>query len=146
MSDRMSDNKNRGKRLFANKMHRELFVIISLAALIPALIATVSLFYIIFQIMADQMVFPEAIAANLIPAARKVAFIIFLALPATIAVLLFIAHKLTHAIVGPFDRIVTELDAILADTKTGAIIIRKKDKFQPLVDRINQLIKRLGSA
>ena len=90
------------------------------------------------------MVVPEAIAYNLLPAAKKVLFILAFAVPLSILVILLIAHNITHKIVGPFDRIVRELGERIENRKKGHIHIRVKDKFKPLVDKINQLLDKLS--
>lgn len=138
------NKQNKRQRTFANKFHREIFLLIAVASLIPAVIATILLYYLIFSITADQMVVPEAIAYNLLPAAKKVLFILAFAVPLSILVILLIAHNITHKIVGPFDRIVRELGERIENRKKGHIHIRVKDKFKPLVDKINQLLDKLS--
>ena len=136
---------NHRKRFFANPLHREIFFIVLGAALIPTLVTAAGLFYLIFNITAEQMGIPEAIAYNLVPASNKVLSILSVVTPIVIGALLIVAYKISHKIVGPFDRIVRELDQRL-DTKrrdpVAPIKLRPGDKFQPLIDRINELLKR----
>ena len=139
----MNDIKNRGKSFFANKLQSEIFLIISLAVFLPTMIAVIALFYLIFNVTAEQMGIPEAIATSLVPAAKKVGRLLFIALPAAIALILFLAYKITHRIVGPFDRIVRELDDHLAGRRSGLITLRKDDRFLPLVTKINALLQKL---
>jgi hypothetical protein len=113
-----------------------------LAALLPVLIATICLYYLIFGITAMEMGIPEGIIYNIIPAAQKVTLILIIAAPVTILTILFFANKLSHAIVGPFDRIVRELDEHLKGQRKGHIVLRKGDKFVPLVDKINLLLDK----
>ena len=54
-----------------------------------------------------------------------------------------IAHKITHRMIGPFDRIVRELDECVKDRRHGPIRLRKHDKFEPLVEQINILLDKL---
>ncbi|MBU3911797.1 MAG: hypothetical protein KKD90_04345 [Candidatus Omnitrophica bacterium] len=133
---------NKRKRAFANKIHKEIFWLVFVAALLPAIIVMVLLYYLIFNITAEQMVIPEAIAYNLIPAAKKVIVILLFAAPLSIAAILLFAYKLSHRIIGPFDRIVTELGECAEGRKKGPIVIRKNDKFKPLVDKINKLLDK----
>jgi hypothetical protein len=133
---------NRRKQIFANKLHRDTFVIILLSSILPLFLMTIAFYYLIFQITAEEVAIPEVIAYTLIPAARKVIIVLLLATPATIMVLMVIAHRLTHSLVGPFDRIVRELDDRLKNNKRDPIILRKKDKFIPLIERINKLLAR----
>lgn len=134
------------RQFFANKIHRELFLLFFCVSVVPVLIATVILSYLIFGIMAEQMLFPEAIAYNIFPAAKKVLLILFVALPILIALLLILAYKITHKIVGPFDRITRELGEYVEGKKKGHIDLRKGDKFWPLVNQINLLIDRLDNS
>ena len=55
---------------------------------------------------------------------------------------LILAYKITYRLIGPFDRIVRELDECVKGKKLDHIVIRKKDKFQPLVNNINKLIDK----
>ncbi len=139
----MNKHFQRGKQFFANQMHREIFWLFFLALFIPTVITTVSLFYLIFNITAQELGIPEAIAANILPAAQKVTVILLVALPVTTVIILILAYKVTHRIVGPFDRVVRELDEHLKGTRDGHISLRKNDKFWPLVNRINTLLDKL---
>jgi len=130
------------KRFFANKLHEEIFITVFFATLVPMLLVTILLYYLIFQITAEQFGIPEAIAYNIIPAARQVTLILLITTPVAVVALMYLAHKLTHRLVGPFDRIIRELDDRIINNKKDPIIIRKKDKFVPLVDKINKLLAR----
>ena len=133
---------NKRKRIFANTLHRNLFLLVFLAALVPTIIITFFLYYLIFNVTASQMFFPEAIAYNIIPAAKKVISILAIVLPIFILIILTLAYKTTHTIIGPFDRILRELDKCIEGTKKGPIKLRKKDKFFPLIERINKLLDK----
>ena len=131
------------RQFFANQMHREIFWVIFLAVFAPTIITTVSLFYLIFNITAEQMGIPEAIAYNIMPAAQRVTIILLVTIPLATVGILVLAHKLTHNIVGPFDRIVRELGECLDGKRQNPITIRQSDKFLPLVSRINQLLDKI---
>ncbi|MCM8779591.1 MAG: hypothetical protein NC914_00335 [Candidatus Omnitrophica bacterium] len=133
---------NKRKLVFANKLHRQIFILVSVAALLPAVIASIGLYYLIFGITANEVAIPESIAYNIIPAAKKAAVVILLVTPLAIGVILFFAWKISHAIIGPFDRIVRELDERIEGKIIGHILIRKSDKFWPLVEKINKLLDK----
>jgi len=133
---------NKRKKFFANKLHKEIFFVVFFASILPAAIVTVLLYYLIFGIVANQLGIPEAIAYNIIPAAKKVTTILAVSVPVSILIILISALKISHKIVGPFDRITRELDENLKGKRKGHIILRKKDKFRPLVDRINKLLDK----
>lgn len=139
----MTRRHRRGRDFFANPLHREIFFLVSFASILPALIIAVALFYLIFNITADAVGIPESIVYNIIPAAKRVVLIVSLAAPLVIAVILAAVHKVTHQIVGPFDRIIRELDECLQGSKKDRILLRKNDKFWPLVNRINDLLDKL---
>lgn len=138
----MNNSKNARKKVFANKLHREIFLIVFAAAVIPTIVITAGLYCLIFEVVALQLGIPEAIAYNILPAAQKVLAILSIAVPIVIIIILLFAHKVAHTIVGPFDRIIRELDESLEGKKDGHIVIRKSDKFCPLVERINKLLDR----
>ena len=129
--------------MFANQLHVELCMIIFFAAVIPTLLATMTIFYLIFNITAEQIGIPEGIAATIYPAAYKVTEILIYAIPFSIIAMLILAHRITHRIVGPFDRIVREVDATANGTRRGPIAVRKGDRFAPLVEKINRLIEKI---
>jgi len=136
--------KDRRKKFFANPMHRQTFMLVLMAALIPAIIVTICLYYLIFGIASAEAGFPEAIGSIIMPAAKQVTAILLLTAPLIITIILIFAYKITHRIVGPFDRIVYELDAHIKDRrKSGPIRIRKSDKFHELVEKINHLLDKL---
>lgn len=49
-----------------------------------------------------------------------------------------------HRLAGAYQRILRELDEIIAGTKRAHLYLRKDDYSKELIDRINQLIDRLG--
>jgi len=138
----MSIAAQKRKWFFANQLHREMFFLVFGAMVIPAALTAAGLFYLIFSVTAEQAGFPETIAYTLIPAAKRVLWILAVATPVAMALVLVFAHRLTHRMVGPFDRIVRELDECLKGTRQGPIKLRPRDKFQPLVDAINKLLVR----
>jgi len=140
----MNKRKNQRRQIFANKFHKQIFLLVVLAALLPTAIVTVCLYYLIFGVTSMQLGIPEAIAYNIIPASEKVTIILLSLAPAVIVILLIFAHKITHTIVGPFDRIVRELDDYMQGGKKTHISLRKTDKFHPLVNRINKLLDKIN--
>ncbi|MCK9573942.1 MAG: hypothetical protein M0R20_06070 [Candidatus Omnitrophica bacterium] len=139
----MTKLKDRRKKFFANPLHRQTFMLVFMAALVPATIVTICLYYLIFGIASAEIGFPEAIAYSIIPAAKRVTAILFFTAPLALLIILIFAYKITHRIVGPFDRIVYELDAHLRDRRNGHIRIRKSDKFHTLVEKINHLLDKI---
>ena len=117
-----------------------MFLLIFLSSFIPALITAVALFYLIFNITAQEVGFPEAIMSTLMPAAERVVMILALTLPAVFIILLVFAYHITHRMVGPFDRIIRELEETVKGQRKGPIKLRREDTFGPLVHLINKLL------
>ncbi|MFC1632250.1 hypothetical protein ACFL1I_06470 [Candidatus Omnitrophota bacterium] len=140
----MNKPKESRKQIFSNTMHRELFLLFFSACVIPALIAVIAIVYLIFDIMAEQLMFPEAVTYNIGPVVQKVLMVFMVAVPLSIVLMLIFALNITHKIVGPFDRIVRELSDYADGKKKDQIRIREGDKFFPLVNKVNILIERLN--
>jgi nitrogen fixation/metabolism regulation signal transduction histidine kinase len=100
------------------------------------------MYFLIFGVTADQIAIPETIAYNILPAAKRVVTILSFAMPVIIVSLLFVALKITHKVVGPFDRIVREVDECARGEKKDHIKLRPTDKFWPLVNNINHLLDK----
>ena len=52
----MSRPANKRKQIFANKLHSQAVFLVFLAGALPAVITTICLYYLIFQIMAETVV------------------------------------------------------------------------------------------
>ena len=90
--------------------------------------------------LALQMVFPEAIAYNVMPVLDKINIIIAIALPLSLFLIWIIALELSHRIAGPLYRMEKELDERINGHKHGPIRLREKDEFKLLADKFNKLI------
>jgi sensor histidine kinase YesM len=139
----MTKNPNLRKRLFANAIHKEIFFLVFGAAIIPTIIVSVSLYHFIFYVTAEQIGIPETIAYHIVPAANKVTEMLFLVIPTVIIFILVIAFRISHSIVGPYDRIIREMNENLSGQRRGPIFLRKNDRFWPLVCAINDIIHKM---
>ena len=119
---------------------RHLLILLFCAAVIPAVVVGVCLYYLIFHYLSWQIGIPEAIAYNVIPVAQKVSMVIFTALPVLLIILWFVSLELSHRFAGPLDRLERELDARIKGQKEGPIRVRQGDELFSLVERINGLI------
>ena len=134
------------KKFIGSPAQKKLLILVFAAAVIPAGIVALCLYYLIFNLLAWQIGIPEAVAYNLIPVARKVNLIILIALPITLLVIWTIALGLSHRIFGPLSRLEGELDDRISDKKSGPIQLREKDVLKPLADKINMLINKFSSS
>ncbi|MFH1441806.1 MAG: hypothetical protein ABIH18_07210 [Candidatus Omnitrophota bacterium] len=135
----MEKNKRRIKYL-ATSFQKKLLFLVFASAVIPAAITAVCMYYLIFNMIALQMFFPEIIARNLMPVLHRVNVILAIAMPVVFIVIWFVSLELSNRMAGPLYRIEKELDARLQGIKQGPIRLRKKDEFKTLAEKINSLI------
>jgi signal transduction histidine kinase len=135
----MKNNQRRKKYLGTSFQNKMLFLVFA-SAVIPAVIIAACLYYLIFHMLALQMVFPEAIAYNVMPVLDKINVIIAVALPLSLFLIWIIALELSHRIAGPLYRMEKELDERINGHKHGPIRLREKDEFKLLADKFNKLI------
>lgn len=137
----MESNKRRRKYMGTPFQNRLLFLVFA-SAVIPAVIVTLCLYYLIFNTLAWQMVIPESIAYNLIPVLQKVNLVLAIAIPISLLIIWFIALELSHRVAGPLYRLEKELDERISGAKHGEIRLREKDEFKVLAGKINKLITK----
>ncbi len=71
----------RRKKYLGTSFQKKLLLLIFASAVVPALFVAVCLYYLIFNLLSWQIGIPEAIAYNVLPVAKRVSTIIFIALP-----------------------------------------------------------------
>jgi len=136
--------KNRRKIfLIANRMHKKLMFIVFVAAIVPTLIMGFALYSLIFNITAWQIGFPEAVISILLPAVQRVNLILLCTLPITLLLILSWAMIISHNILGPFERLSSDIEKRVTGEKSGHIGIRTKDAMFDFVEKINRLIDKI---
>lgn len=135
----MKNNKRR-KRYLGTTLQNKLLVVIFGSAVIPAAVIGICIYYLIFTLLALQMVIPELIVYNLVPVLHKLNLIIAIAVPVLLLLIWFIALELSHRIVGPIYRMERELEERIAGLKSGPIKLRKNDEFKGFAEKLNRLI------
>ena len=133
-------NNKRKKKYLGTTLQNKLLILIFGSAVIPAAIIGICMYYLIFTLMALQMVIPELIVYNLVPVLHKINLIIAIAVPVILLLVWFIALELSHRIVGPVYRMERELDERISGAKSGPINLRKNDEFKAFAEKLNQLI------
>lgn len=141
-----NNTRNRRRRKYiGTPLQKKLLILILVSAILPAAIVAVSLYYLIFNMLAWQIGIPEIIAYNLLPVIRKVNLIILISLPIILFVLWKIALEFSNRIAGPVYRIEKELESRISGIQHGPIKIRRKDELLTLVDKINRLLESSDS-
>ena len=113
-----------------------------LSMVIPLLFVGGCLYYIIFDIMAEQLGIPESIAYNLVPVLNKINMILLIGVPPLFLIMVLWGIFLSHRFAGPIERLQKELRRIAAhhDYKSK-IHLRKDDDLKPIADAINELLE-----
>ena len=126
-----------------NPLQLKYLVLILSSIMLPLLIIAGCLYYLIFQVMAEQLAIPESIAYNLIPVVEKINFLLIVGIPPIIALLFIWAVILTHRLIGPFKRLQEDLEKISDGDYSIRLKIRKDDDLRFLVNVINKIIDKL---
>ncbi|MCQ9206808.1 MAG: hypothetical protein NG740_02870 [Omnitrophica bacterium] len=127
-----------------NQFQLKFMALILLSIVVPVFLIGGCLYYLIFQILAEQLGIPESIAENLNPVLYKVNFLLIVGLPPVFAVIFWWALALTHRVVGPFKRVEEDLRKITEKGEYSIRLkVRKKDYIRPMAELINKLIEKL---
>ncbi len=140
MKSRWDMQNRRRSKYLGTSVQTKLLFLVFFSAIIPAAIVGLCMYYFIFSMMARQMMFPEAIAANLIPVLNRVNMVVLVTLPLSLLLIWVVALELSHRIAGPLYRMEKDLDDRIKGLKQGPIILRKNDELKPLAEKINKLI------
>lgn len=135
----------RKKYIVKKKLQYKYLLFVLMAMLIPTLVCGGTLYYFIWQTVADEIAIPEAIAENLIPALNRVNATIFIVMPLVILLMLVLSVLISHRIAGPVYRLEKELEEINKEEDyTRRIKFRSKDELQEIADGINKLLDNIN--
>lgn len=133
----------RRRKIFANSLHKELVKLFALASIVPAIIVALCFYYyLLTTVGSTESLSSDALTLSMVTVAKQVLTLLIIAIPVCVLTILFFTRKITHTIIGPFDRIINEIDRNVEGERKGPIHLRKGDKFKPLVDRINILLEK----
>lgn len=89
----------------------------------------------------------RALLANQITSLKLIIVGIGFLIVITFFSLIFWAHYISNRILGPFDRIISDLDKVLLGKRKKPLTVRKGDEmFQELLQRVNRLIEKANKA
>ena len=119
-------------------------LIVLMAMLAPTLLFGYCFYHLVFSLLAKEMVFPEAIMANIVPVVERVNQLLSILLPPLVLITLWIALAISHRFAGPIERLETDLDEILTGNHNHKIRLRKNDDLSGVAQRINALVGLLA--
>lgn len=131
------------KWFMRHPLQAKYLLLVLIAMLAPTLLIGYCFYMLLFQLMAKQLVFPEAIYANLVPVIERVNTLLIVALPVLAFIILWVALVISHRFAGPVERIESDLDQMIAGDHKHRVRLRKNDDLKGIADRINVLVKRL---
>lgn len=117
------------------------FIILSM--IFPVLLVSGCLYYLIFNIVAQEIAIPESIAYTLFPAVRRVNIIILIGFPVIFIIMLIWAILLSHRIAGPIHRLQKELERISKGDFSVRIKFRRKDEIGQIAEGINKVLDKI---
>lgn len=132
----------RVKWFMRHPIQAKYLLLVLFAMLAPMLLIGFCFYTLVFDLLARQLVFPEAIFANLVPVIDRVNGFLVLTLPGLSLVILWCALVISHRFAGPIERLEADLDRMLAGETSHRIRLRKKDDLKGVADRINALVRR----
>jgi methyl-accepting chemotaxis protein len=133
----------RGKWFMRHPIQAKYLLLVLIAMLAPILLIGFCFYTLVFDLMARQLVFPEAIFGTLVPVIERINGVLALTLPALALVILWCALVISHRFAGPIERIEADLDKILAGDKNHRVRLRKNDDMRGIADRVNALARKL---
>ena len=133
----------RAKWFMKHPVQTKYLLIVILAMLAPTLMIGFCFYHLLFYLLARQMVFPEAIMANLVPVLNQVNTLLAVSLPLIFVTILWFAMVVSHRFAGPIERLEKDLDRILEGDYKHKIYMRKKDDLKGVAHRINALAARI---
>ena len=134
------------KYVSTNPLQLKFLALILLSILVPLFLVSGCLYYLTFQIMAEQLAIPESIAYNLMPVLQKINFLLLMGLPPVIIILLVWGAILSHRLIGPLERLEDDLKKISEGDYAIRLKIRTDDDLRPVVNVINDIIDKLERA
>lgn len=101
------------------------------------------MYYLIFNIMAEQIALPDVIARDLLPVIQQINVILVIGLPVLFVVLSTWAIVLSYKFVAPLERLEEDISRIDKGDYSVRLQIRKDHDLRPIADVINDLVDKL---
>ena len=119
-----------------------MFILI-LSMVIPTVFVGGCLYYLILQVMAEQIALPDVIARDLMPVIERINFILAVGLPVVFVLLLTWAIVLSYRFVAPLERLEEDIKRIDEGDYSVRLQIREDHDLSPIAGVINDLVDQL---
>jgi len=110
---------------------------------IPLVVLLAGLYYLIYYSVFNEMLIPEAVAATLLPAMKKVNMFLLIAGPIALFFIFRRALVYSNRIYGPIPRIEREIEKVLAGDYSVRIKARDNDDLKEFIDKVNLLVEKI---
>ena len=114
--------------------------------IIPTVVVGGCLYYLIFTVMAEQLVLPDIIARDLLPVIQRINVVLIIGLPAVFIVLLTWAVILSYRFVAPLERLEADIERIDEGDYTVRLQINRDHDLAPVAGVINDLVDKLDKS
>jgi len=113
--------------------------------LVPTIVVGGCLYYLMLTVMAEQLLFPDIIARDLVPVIQSINVMLVIALPIIFIVLLTWAVILSYRFLGPLERLEEDIKRIDEGDYSVRLQINKDHDLSPIADVINDLVDQLDN-
>jgi signal transduction histidine kinase len=110
---------------------------------IPTVFVGGCLYYLILNVMAEQLLFPDVIARDLMPVIQRINVFMAIGLPVLFIILLTWAVILSYRFVAPLERLEEDIARIDEGDYSVRLQINKDHDLSPIADVINDLVDKL---
>jgi len=125
-------------------LQMKIVLLVTLSMIIPLVLLGGCLYYLIFNIMAEQLGIPEVIAFHLFPVIHKINLLLLIGIPPIFFLLIIWGVFLSHQFVGPLDRLEAEIDSMARNKDySKRLTVRKDDDVKGVIHAVNRLLNRI---
>lgn len=119
--------------------------IMLLSMVLPTVFVGGCLYYLIFNILAERMAFPDIIARDLVPVIQSINNTLLYGLPLVFVVLITWAAVLSYRFVAPLERLEEDISKIDEGDYSVRIELKEDHDLAPIAGVINDLVHKLES-
>jgi len=139
----MSEYKMRKQYFIKGPIQGRYLIAIVISMIVPTLLVSGCLYYLIATLMAQQLALPESIYGHLIPVLKRINLYLAVGLPIIFIAIFFYGVLISHRFAGPMYRLEKDLDEIIAGNHKVRIRFRKYDRLDNIAEKLNKVLDNL---